>query len=249
MLSYLGSFTFAFRDWIIHRWTPFVRHFPDNHTGVNIKLNIDDMISRLRLDTLKIDKYVVNDNASNAVCAIKLSPDLTQILCANHTLNLAVEDTFKDVSVGVTTMKDVLAKGKVLSNAVKRSGPLMQEFKNACKEVGIAYTTMKNPNDTRWNSEVTNLSSILKVEKALIWLVNQDETGQWSSKVFSPTEWRLAKAAVKVLQVPLLVTKVWEAEKNPTMNLVISEVYGMRERLEGIRLTAIRSTSYRWAGQ
>ena len=57
--------------------------------------------------------------------------------------------------------------------------------------------------------------------------MNRDTTGKWSSIVFSPGEWRLAKAAVKVLQIPLRVTKMWEGEKYPTMNLVVSELYGM----------------------
>ena len=146
-------------DWYLHRWTPFVRHFPDRHTGTMIKVTIDDMIVSLGLDTPDIIKYVVNDNAANAVLAIKLSPNLKQILCAIHTLQLGIKETFKDTSVGPTAMKMVLQKGKHLANTVKRSGPLAQELKKACKEVGIPYTTLKNPNDTRWNSEKSNISS------------------------------------------------------------------------------------------
>ena len=29
------------KDWILHRWTPFVRHFPDCHTGLLIKVKLD----------------------------------------------------------------------------------------------------------------------------------------------------------------------------------------------------------------
>jgi len=116
---------------------------------------------------------------------------------------------------------------------VKRSGPLRQEFNLACAEVKISYTYLKNPNDTRWNSQVTNLSSIIRIEKALVWLVNNDTAGQWTGMVFTPAEWRLAKAAVMVLQIPLRVTKIWEGEKYPTINLVCSELYGLKNRLEG----------------
>ena len=134
------------KDWNLHRWTPFVKHFPDRHTGQLIKVKLDEMITSLGLDSPDIVKYVVNDNA---VCAIKLSPDLIQILCAIHTLQLSVGDTFKDASVGPTMMKNVLAKGKALAKLVKKSGPLMQELKKACADVDIAYTTLKNPNETR----------------------------------------------------------------------------------------------------
>ena len=231
------------KDWNLHRWTPFVKHFPDRHTGQLIKVKLDEMITSLGLDSPDIVKYVVNDNAANAVCAIKLSPDLIQILCAIHTLQLSVGDTFKDASVGPTMMKNVLAKGKALAKLVKKSGPLMQELKKACADVDIAYTTLKNPNETRWHSEVTNLASILKVEKALTRLVNTDTTGQWSSIVFSPGEWRLAKAAVKVLQIPLSVTKMWEGEKYPTMNLVVSELYGMKSRLQKLSTSTCNFSS------
>lgn len=224
---------FLDKNWLLHRWTPFVRHFPDRHTGVNIKLQLDEMIEALDLTSSDINKYVVNDNDASAVLAIKLSPNLVQILCAIHTLQLSVGDTFKYASVGTTKMKTILQKGKTLANTVKRSGPLKQELKMACAEVKISYYSLKNPNDTRWNSQITNLSSIIKIEKALVWLVNNDTTGQWTGMVFTPAEWRLAKAAVMVLQIPLRVTKMWEGEKYPTINLVCSELYGLKNRLEG----------------
>jgi hypothetical protein len=71
-------FILLIRDWRLQRFTPYVSHFPDAHSGVNIKLKIDTMISGLHLDTPDVEKYVVNDNAANAVLAIKLSPDLRQ---------------------------------------------------------------------------------------------------------------------------------------------------------------------------
>ena len=119
----------------------------------------------------------------------------------------------------------------------------MQELKKACSEVNISYTSLKNPNETRWNSGVTNLSSIIKLERALTWLVNTDTSGQWSSIVFSPGEWRLAKAAVNVLQIPLRVTKMWEGEKYPTMNLVVSELYDMKSRLKDFASSQCNFTS------
>ena len=224
------------QDWYLHRWTPFVKHFPDRHTGTRIKLKIDDMIGQLGLDDIdtNILKYVVNDNAANAVLAIKLSPGLIQILCAIHTLQLGIGDTFKEASVGPTEMKKVLQKGKYLSNMMKKSGVLTHELKEACKVVRIPYTTLKNPNDTRWNSSKTNLDSIIKIEKALNHLVSTDRTGQWTEMVFSSAEWRLAKAASKILEIPLKVTKVWEGEKYATINMVCSELYEMKKKLENL---------------
>ena len=276
---------FIDKDWKFHRWTPYVKHFPDRHTGAKIKLILDEMIGSLLPATVRRDgnqahgvgvrhvpreqvvlgpnvvqgeaqgggaryvshverggvcsvsqdivKYVVNDNDASAKLAIKLSPDLNQILCAIHTLQLGIGDAFKDVSIGSAAMTKVLQKGKTLANTVKRSGPLAQDLKGACVAIKIPYTSLKNPNDTRWNSEVKNLESIIKLKKALVWLVNNaDTTAQWSAMVFSPAEWRLAEAAVTILRIPLKVTKMWEGEVYPTMNLVVSELFEMKEKLK-----------------
>ena len=156
----------------------FIQHFPDRHTGTTIKIKIDKMIKSLGLNTPGIIKYVINDNASNAVKAIKISLDLNQFLCAIHTLQLSIGDTFNDASVGPTAMKKILQNGKHLANTVKKFGPPAQELRKACQEVGIPYTTLKNPCETRWNSSKTNIDSHIKLEKALNHLVSTDTTGQ-----------------------------------------------------------------------
>ena len=70
--SYI-SLTCSFIDhnWRLHRWTPFVRHFPGRHTGERIALKLDNMIEELGLDDLEIKKWSVNDNASNQKKAIE----------------------------------------------------------------------------------------------------------------------------------------------------------------------------------
>ena len=80
----------------LHRWTSIVRHFPDRYSGTQTNIKIY-MFEQLGLNTANILKYVVNDNASNAVKAIKLSPDLNQILCAIHTLQLRLEIHLKEL--------------------------------------------------------------------------------------------------------------------------------------------------------
>ena len=49
----------------MHRWTPFVRHFPERHLGTNIALKLDGMIEQLELTDPELIKFCVNDNASN----------------------------------------------------------------------------------------------------------------------------------------------------------------------------------------
>lgn len=227
----LNLYLCIFRDWVLHNWTPFVRHFPELHSGVAIELELDGMIKALNLHTLDIPLIAVNDNASNCKKAIRISNYLQQFLCAIHTLQLGIEDTFKKFRVGGTKMMEVIKKAKELSTAVKQSHPRIQELKKACEKVGIRYTTLKNQNETRWNSKYTNLSSCCKVKKALVKLSSEDEEGFWASKVFVALEWKLVEAAVLILEQPLLVTKAWEAEKTPTLNLVVSELYNLKMNL------------------
>jgi hypothetical protein len=83
-LKYKCILCFFIRDWRQQRFTPYVSHFPDSHTGVNIKLKLDTMISGIGLAKPDVKKYVVNDNAANAVLAIKLAPDLNQVSTLNE---------------------------------------------------------------------------------------------------------------------------------------------------------------------
>ena len=78
----------------LHRWTPFVRNFHGRHTGENIKAELTDMIGTFEMPE-DIPIYAVNDIAANAKLAISLS-SMLEYLCANHTLQLAIGDTFKD---------------------------------------------------------------------------------------------------------------------------------------------------------
>ena len=60
-----------------------MKHFPDSHTGMNIKLKIDSMLDRLGMSNSehpKIPLFAVNDSAANAKKAIQLSEHLIQVL-------------------------------------------------------------------------------------------------------------------------------------------------------------------------
>ena len=111
---------FIDKDWMLHRFTPFVAPFPANHTGKNIGLGLDAMIESLGLADGDWELFSVNDNASNMKLGIKLSMYLKQYLCDIHTLELAVKDAFKNVP----GMDSVTKKCK----ATRISGPYGPKF-------------------------------------------------------------------------------------------------------------------------
>ena len=85
---------FIDKDWVLHRFTPYVAPFPARHTGKNISLGLDAMVEDLGLDTGDWELFSVNDNAANVKLGIKLSLYLKQYLCDIHIVEHAVKDTF-----------------------------------------------------------------------------------------------------------------------------------------------------------
>ena len=108
----------------MQRWTPFVKPFPERHTGVNIRLELDGMIEQLAMDTVDIAKYAINDNAANMKLAISESQYLIQYFCDIHTLQLGINDTFKYVS----GMKTVLSRSKEIAKYTHHSPVAMNEL-------------------------------------------------------------------------------------------------------------------------
>ena len=106
-----------------------------------------------------------------------------------------------------------------------------QQLKDKCKEMGIKYKKLQNPNDTRWNSQLTNMESVLHLKTVIQALCEEDETDTWSAHSLTLAEWKLLQGAVTVLKPFLVATKAWEAEKTPTMNLAIERIYTLHEGL------------------
>ena len=160
------------RFWELHRWTPYVQHFPQRHFGSMIALTLDKMLESLDLTNPDLLKFCVNDNASNMQKAIRESIYLEQYLCDNHTLQLVIRDTFE----AVKGMKDLLKKTKDLAKMTHQSSSVAnQQLKKQCKEMEIKYLKLKNPVETRWNSQEMNMSSVLQLKPALQVLFTPDE--------------------------------------------------------------------------
>ena len=155
--SYI-SLTCSFIDhnWRLHRWTPFVRHFPGRHTGERIALKLDNMIEELGLDDLEIKKWSVNDNASNQKKAIEDSNYLQEYNCDIHTMQLGIGDTFKETY----GMKNVLENSKGIAKFTNQSTVALEQLKAEGKAQTVRFRKPKNPNETRWNSSYACMDSI-----------------------------------------------------------------------------------------
>ena len=222
---------FVSKEFKLLRFVPFCSHFVEKHTGRNIKLRLDEMLESLGLLELPVKKFVVNDNAANAKCAIRLSDRLCQYLCKIHTLQLAINDTLsKGVCLSVGC-KSVVVKAQEIAKYIKKVNIAKPQVKEACSATKIKYTSAKIPCPTRWNTRLTNMKSVQKLKPALNHLSNEDVTGVWKSKNLDPAEWKVLDGMVEVLEFPLGTTKCLEAEETPTIHLVIPKLYLLKTQL------------------
>ena len=225
--SYISLTTsFIDHNWRLHRWTPFVRYFPGSHTGERIAVQLDSMIEELGLDSSSIVKYSVNDNAANQKKAIRDSKYLKEYNCDIHTMQLGINDTFKEVD----GMKSVLDKCKAVAKFTNQSPTETDALKAECRAKGIQFGKPKNSQETRWNSSYSCMESIWFLKKAMKELMERDP--KWSQFSLSFREWKLLEGALKLLKPFLLATKMLEAEKTPTINLVIERIVTLEDGLK-----------------
>ena len=165
--------------------------------------------------------------------AIRESLYMEQYLCDTHTLQLTIRDTFE----AVQGMKKLLTKTKDLAKMTHQSTSVAnQQLQNQCKQMGVKYLKLKNPTETRWNSQEMNMGSVLNLKAVLQVLFTEDDGNIWAPFALSASEWKLLQGAGTLLQPFKLTTKAWEAEKTPTINLVIERLYTLKEGLKAFTM-------------
>lgn len=129
-------------------------------------------------------------------------------------------------------MTTMLEKCKALAKKTHQSSSVAnQALKDKCKSMGVKFAKLQNPNQTRWNSQLTNMESVLRLKAPLQELFEEDETGAWYDVSLTAADWKLMQGAVTLLKPFLFATKAWEAECTPTINLVIERLYTIHASL------------------
>ena len=182
------------KNWNLHCFTPYIRPFPQNHTGVNISVCLDEMLEKFGLDNIDWDLFSVNDNASNMKLGIKLSKYLTEYNCDIHTLELALKDSFE----GTPGIKNTLKRAKDLARYVTKSPNAQKDIKDECSKEKVHYKKIVNPPVTRWSGSYATFQSILYLKKPLINLMHSDKDA-WMEHVLHADDWKLIEGAVDLL--------------------------------------------------
>ena len=177
----------------------------------------------------------VSDNAENMLPGVRLS-DLNSYGCNNHWQQLAIKNTFENVRGMTKALKTCQALATHLHQSNVDSDLLAAE----CTKQWHYPKSIKAYQETRWDSQHTCMDSVTYHEECL---ENLAKEGHLSGLVPTISEFLLIKGASTVLEECKITTKIWEAEKTPTINLVIDRVYTMIENLKKFASTASNSGS------
>ena len=225
---------FISKDYELVVLVPFVTWFGHNrHTGVNIKLLLDQFFKILGLDGEHIYRTVVTDNASNNGVMFRLSRDsIQEYKCAIHTMSLCVKDVW-ELTILHVKIKDVLKKCSEIAVHVRRSEHNKNALKEEAKAKDVRFIMPIVPNATRWHSVEQNVQSVLHLAPVIQSLaVNESPSGSWTELNPSAAEIKLLKSMVELLKRIKIACKIWEHDKKPTIQTMIPELFDIQDILK-----------------
>ena len=218
--------------WDLVRIVPFIQYFgPNRHTGLNLKLMMDQFMRVLTIEGPEIRKIVVCDNASNNKVMMRLGEgELEEYYCCLHTIQLCIEAVF-ELQVLNHRLLEIVDKCNECAKFVRRSETNKNDLFKACRLKEISPIMPKKSIDVRWNSKEANIESILKVKPALDHLVQTDETMSWAEKVPNAAETKVLESLEEILKHVKVSCKAWEGETHPTIQAVIPELWNLKDIL------------------
>ncbi|XP_065668088.1 uncharacterized protein LOC136088319 [Hydra vulgaris] len=202
-----------------------VQQFPGRHTGILIEEKLDSFLEELNLPA-DLPIYCVNNQARNMKLAVKLSKRLDQYLCNNHILQCAVRDSF-----GMTAgMDDALQTCKDLASLTHQSTVAAELLESESDAQGINFRQLCQSVDTRWNSELDCMASVLHLKSAIISLCANEDI--FSSKTISASQWKSIEGAVETSAPLKEATETWSVESIPTVNTVADSLYLIHDKID-----------------
>ncbi|XP_065652913.1 uncharacterized protein LOC136080227 [Hydra vulgaris] len=158
--------------------------------------------------------------------AVKLSKRFDQYLCKNHILQCAVRDSF-----GMTAgMDDALKTCKDLAFLTHQSTVAAELLESESDAQGINFRQLRQSVDTRWNSELDCMASVLHLKSAIISLYAIEDI--FSSKTISASQWKTIERAVEILTPLKEATETLLAKSIPTINTVADSLYLIHDKID-----------------
>ena len=199
----------------------------DNRVSVIVTDNAANMIKAFSLPGMEKATADESDEELDDEDSTLTHPDITDELdylppdrhsCFAHTLQLVVRDGLKDAG----QMKSVIAKASNFVSHVRKS--------TTATEILQDYRKLEIANQTRWNSQLKMLRSILRIPSEALDRVN------FAGKL-SSYELKVINELCEILQPFEEATDQVQGNKVVTSSLVIVCVRGLRDQLHELRQT------------
>ncbi|XP_065645594.1 uncharacterized protein LOC136076057 [Hydra vulgaris] len=107
----------------------------------------------------------------------------------------------------------------------------MDDALQTCKDLAsLTHQKLRQSVDTRWNSELDCMASVLHLKSAIISLCANEDI--FSSKTISASQWKSIEVAVEILAPLNDATETWSAESIPTINTVADSLYLIHDKID-----------------
>lgn len=234
--------------------------FPGTHNAIAICQKIHEVLEDLNLNNGNISIYIVSDNGANMVRALS-KPELElfklqkstdsnneflsiakekswyHIRCYNHTLQLAISDTRKEVGAS-----SVIEKVSSMVGRYNRSKPARESLQFFQSEHKLAKHELLQMVDTRWDSEFIMLERFIEQKAAII--SEQSKAGLDSLTV---QEWKLIEGYVEILRPIATFTADMGSKTKPTLSMVLPVLFEIVSSLEEYIKKAPKGTGIMFA--
>ena len=228
---------------ISYRFMVYCGPHEGRHTAALVAERVDAVIESLAIPgLLECHKALTTDNAANMLAACKEARHVqSNHGCFDHQLNLIVKNGLKRVP---QIMKAVMAF-KRLATATHKSTLYCERIRQECNDLeksttaystNIKYVKIIQPVDTRWNSTLMCIRSIINLETPLMEIskitgraATKDKTVE-NLQVLIPSRADFAelRAIMPLLAVFEKVSELMSAEKTPTMCWVSYRAYYLK---------------------
>ena len=168
-------------SWDLHGLTIALVEVSESHTGEYISRKLLEVFEQF--DLTKKMAAIITDNASNAIASSTLAATelrkqsgqvVLSLRCVPHILNLVV-------NAGFTAIDGPLHRLKTVVNTVRRSIPVAEKLSRSCTYTQEKFRYPKTDVETRWNSTLLMIESMLPMQQAVMLTFNDGPIlpGDW----------------------------------------------------------------------
>ncbi|KAL0879640.1 hypothetical protein ABMA27_003355 [Loxostege sticticalis] len=196
--------------------------FEGHHTSANIAAEIGVLVDKYGLRN-KVN-FMITDNASNVVKAVKEELKWKHFGCYAHSLNLVVEDALKLVQPRIDKVKRIVMH-------VKKSNLSSERLQKHQVQQGQEPKRLIQSVDTRWNSTYYMLKRFVELEEAVRSILGFVDR---SLPCLSPEDWTLYNQLCQILRPFEEITNSMSGEKYITGSSVIIVTRCLKEACQKI---------------